>query len=173
MLQLPARKTTRLPRFNYIGRTQYFVTLCCFRRQSIFLDQKLSEHLIELLRSESAANSFRIPAYCLMQDHLHFLAEGKAPTCDFLHFLKSFKIKSSRQYSAEFRRVMWQRGFYEHILSSTESVESVAWYIWLNPVKKGLATDPEKYPLSGTLTGLKMPSVWSMPTWCPPWKKQR
>src|ERR1700739_3605776 len=123
MLELPVRKTTRLSRFNYLGQTQYFVTLCSFLRQSIFRDRKLSEHLIDLLHSESAANSFRIPAYCLMTDHFHFLAEGVAPTSDLLHFVKGFKIKTSRQYSSQFGRLMWQKGFYEHILPSTESTE--------------------------------------------------
>jgi REP element-mobilizing transposase RayT len=129
MLELPVRKTTRLSRLNYLGRTFYFVTFCCFHRASIFLDARRCEWMLDLLRSESAANSFNVPAYCLMPDHLHFLSEGTDPTSDLRHFVKSLKIKSSRQYSALFGRTLWQRGFHEHILRSTESVQSVAWYI--------------------------------------------
>jgi len=171
MLELPVRKCTHLSRFNYLGQNHYFVTFCCFHRQTFFLDQRLSNWLLKLLRSESLAHSFRVHAYCLMPDHLHFLAEGMAPSSDLLHFVKSFKIKSSRQFSAEFRRVLWQRDFYEHILQCAESVESVAWYIWLNPVRKRLVADPEQYPHSGTMTGWKMPHIWSKPDWQPPWKR--
>jgi putative transposase len=171
MLELPVRKTTHLSRFNYVGPNHYFVTLCCCRRQKTFLNEALSERLLELLRSESAANSFRIHAYSLMPDHLHFLAQETEPTSDLLHFVKSFKIKSSRQFSAKFGHVLWQRDFYEHILQYTESVEAVAWYIWLNPVRKGLVKKPEEYQLSGSMTGWKMPSVWSKLDWQPPWTR--
>ncbi len=171
MFKVPVRKSTRLSRFNYLGPNHYFVTLCCFRRQSLFADQRLASRLLKLLRSESAAKFFRVPAYCLMPDHLHFLAEGMATSSDLLDFVKCFKTKSSRQFSAEFRRVLWQRDFYEHILQYAESVESVAWYIWLNPVRKELVAKPEEYPYSVTMTGWKMPGTWSTPDWQPPWKR--
>jgi putative transposase len=173
MLELPVRKTPRLSRLNYLGQTLYFVTFCCFRRARIFSDAERCEWLLGLLRSESAANSFNIPAYCLMPDHLHFLAEGTKPSSDLRHFVKSLKIKSSRQYSAQFGRILWQKGFHEHILRSTESVQSVAWYIWLNPVRKGLLAKPHDYPHLGSFTGLELPSAWNSLDWCPPWKRTR
>jgi REP element-mobilizing transposase RayT len=108
-----------------------------------------------------------------MPDHLHFLAEGTEPTSDLLHFVKSLKMKSSRQHSAHFGRALWQREFYEHIMGPRESVEAVAWYIWLNPVRKKLVAKPEHYSFSGTLTGWKMPRVWTTPDWRPPWKLAR
>jgi REP element-mobilizing transposase RayT len=160
----------RLPGFNYVGQNHYFVTFCCFRRQMLFLDSRFSNWLLRLLRSESAANSFRVHAYCLVPDHFHFLAEGVAPSSDLLHLVKSFKIKSSRQSSVEFGRVLWQRDFYQPILQQDESVESVAWYIWLNPVRKRIVTNLEEYPYSGTMTGWKMPRAWSQAGWQPPGK---
>src|SRR5271165_2211582 len=155
MLELPVRKTPRLSRVNYLGRIFYFVTFCCFHRASIFLDAKRCAWMLDLLRLESAGNSFDVHAYCLMPDHLHFLAEGIEPTSDLRHFVKSLKIKSSRQYSAKFGGILWQRGFYEHILRSTESVQSIAWYIWLNPVRKGLVARPADHPYLGSFTGME------------------
>ncbi len=84
--------------------------------------------------------------------------------------LKSFKIKSSRKCAAREGRTLWQKGFYEHILRPGESVESVAWYIWLNPVRKGMVSRAQDYPFSGSLAGMKMPSSWDAPGWRPPWK---
>jgi putative transposase len=139
----------------------------------VFLDAKLSAWVLNLLRSESAANSFCVHAYCLMPDHLHFLAEGVEPASDLLHLVKSFKIKSSRQYSRQSERILWQKRFYEHILRATDSLEDVTWYIWLNPVRKGLVAKPDKYPFLGSWTGMEMPSTWNAPDWCPPWKKRR
>ena len=173
MLELPVRKTTRLSRSNYLGQAFYFVTFCCFHRTNIFLDAKRCEWLLKLLRSESAANSFNVPAYCLMPDHFHFLAEGTEPSSDLRHFVKSLKIKSSRRYSEQFGCILWQKGFHEHILRSTESVQSIAWYIWLNPARKGLVAKPDDYPHLGSFTGLELPTAWDSSDWCPPWKKVR
>jgi hypothetical protein len=82
-------------------------------------------------------------------------------------------MKTSRQYSAQSGCVLWQKEFYEHVLRSTESVQSVAWYIWLNPVRKGLAVKPSDYPYLGSFSGIELPTAWSFLGWSPPWKKKR
>ena len=47
-------------------------------------------------------------------------------------------------------RSLWQKSFYDHALRRSESVFSVAGYIWENPVRSGLTDSPEKYTLSGS-----------------------
>jgi putative transposase len=108
-----------------------------------------------------------------MPDHLHFLAEGTASVSDLRQFAKSFKIKTSRQHSRDAGERLWQREFYEHILRSADSVESIAWYIWMNPVRKGFVAIAQEYPFPGSFSGMKMPTTWTAPGWCPPWKKIR
>jgi len=169
----PVRKSIRLAPENYLGFQQYFVTLCCFRRETLFSNDKWCRRVLELLHSESASRFFRVPAYCVMPDHLHFLAEGIAPQSNLLHFMRSFKIKTSREYAAQKARPLWQRAYYEHILRSGESMESVAWYIWLNPVRKGVASRPQQHKFAGSFTGMLMPAAWNAATWTPPWKKAK
>ncbi len=170
MYLLPVRKNVRLAPSNYLGYQRYFVTLCCFRRQAFFSDSELGRYLLDLLRTESASHNFSVLAYCLMPDHLHFLAEGLDPASDLLHLLKSFKIKSSRKYAARKPRILWQKGFYEHVLRPGENANLVAWYIWLNPVRKRILARAQDYPFSGSFTGMKMPASWAATNWCPPWK---
>ena len=171
----PDRKPIRLNPLNYLGLRHYFVTICCCRRNNIFLNPKLSDWLLGLLRSESFANSFSVHAYCLMPDHLHLLTEGIEPTSDLRHFIKSFRIKSSRQYATESGGVVWQKRFYEHILRSSAEVESVCWYIWLNPVRKGLCREAREYPFVGSFTALgkRLLKGSIKETWTPPWKGER
>ena len=66
MLELPTRKSTRLPHLNYVGQKFYFTTTCCIDRKAIFLNPKLAHWLLALLRSESVAASFNVHAYGLM-----------------------------------------------------------------------------------------------------------
>jgi REP element-mobilizing transposase RayT len=86
-----------------------------------------------------------------MPDHLHFLAEGTEAASDLQRLVKGFRIKSSRCFLTEWKAPLWQKRFYDRILRSPDSVESVAWYIWLNPVRKRLVANPEEYVHSGSL----------------------
>ena len=173
MSKLLVRKTTRLAPINYLGFQHYFVTLCCFHRQKLFSDRGLCKRVLLRLQMESATRFFRVHAYCVMPDHLHFLIEGIYSGSNLLDFMKSFKIKTSRAFARRETQPLWQRGYYEHILRSGEPVESVAWYIWFNPVRKGLVSKPQEYSFAGSFTGMKMPSSWGEPNWVPPWKKTR
>ena len=139
-MKLPFRKYTRLAAENYVGFQFYFVTLCCSERKRVFVDAGHCERVLELLRMECALRSFAVPAYCVMPDHFHFLCEGVEPGSDFLRLMMSFRIKSSRNFAKEHGSVLWQRGYYEHILRRSEGAELVAWYIWLNPVRQGLVS---------------------------------
>jgi REP element-mobilizing transposase RayT len=122
MNYLPTRKNIRLAPQNYLGYQRYFVTLCSFHRQTSFSDSAYCRHLLDLLWTECDSRNFSVPAYCLMPDHLHFLAEGLDPDSDLLHLVKSFKIKTSREFAAHEPRTLWQKGFYEHILRSDENL---------------------------------------------------
>jgi len=167
----PVRKSARLASFNYLGFQPYFVTLCCFHRQKIFSDAEECRQVLRLLQSESSARLFAVHAYCAMSDHLHFLAEGTDASSDLLHFIKSFKIKSSRAYATRHPRLLWQTGYFEHILRAGESLEPFACYIWLNPVRKNLVSRPQEYALAGSFSGMKIPAIWSAEDWKPPWKR--
>jgi len=169
-LLLPKRRPVRLSKFNYLGHQIYFATLCSFQKAPVFRKGALCKRLLELLSSEATAKDFSILAYCLMPDHLHFLAKGLRGSSDFLHILKTFKLKSSRNYALLSGGALWQRGFFEHVLRPTEPVESFAWYIWLNPVRRGLVSSPEEYPYSGSFSGLHMPLGWTNRHWRPNWK---
>ena len=173
MNYVPVLKSIRLASINYVGYRRYFVTICCFRRQKVFSDPRQCRDVMALLESESAGRCFSVLAYRLMPDHLHFLAEGLDAGSDLLHFLKSFKIKSSRSYALRGRGALWQRGYYEHILRPCEPVESVAWYVWMNPVRTGLVSKAQEYPFSGSFAGMQMPASWGAGDWRPPWKVGR
>jgi putative transposase len=162
-------KNIRLSPRSYVGRQFYFVTICCFNRRPIFFDQSACRWLLHLLRTESTARNFAIHAYCVMPDHLHFLAQGLLPTSDLTDFVKSVKIKTSRAHRQKSARPLWQKKFFDHVVRPNESVEAIACYIWLNPVRKGLSSAIGEYPFAGSFTQMfaLMPSP--VPLWCPPW----
>jgi putative transposase len=164
-------KNIRLAASSYVGQQHYFVTICCFNRRRIFASRGRCSWLLELFRSECADRQFAVHAYCLMPDHFHFLAEGLGATDDLLNLIKSFKLKTSRTYARQTGQILWQRKFFDHILRSNESVESVARYIWMNPVRKGLSAAAQAYPFSGSFTSSIKRANPPVDAWLPPWRK--
>jgi REP-associated tyrosine transposase len=174
---MPARatlhKNIRLPKSAYWGTQFYFVTICCNDRDTIFADPAHSQWFLGLLRGESAARDFAVHAYCIMPDHFHLLAEGTEPTSDLLGFIRSLKLKSSRIYAEKTGQVLWQKKYFDHILRGGESPDSVAWYVWMNPVRAGLAATVDEYLFAGSFTGLAKRLIPKPDSWTPPWRHKK
>jgi putative transposase len=105
-----------------------------------------------------------------MPDHVHFLLEGISPGSNLMRFVRHWKQQTGYLFRNDLPKGFWQRRFYDHILRSGESPESVAWYIWMNPVRKEIVAEPHQYPFSGSFT-FDWPQV-NAPAhvWSPSWK---
>jgi len=165
-------KNIRLSSTNYKGRQCYFVTLCCAARRRIFSSPTACRWLIEILRTESEARAFAIHAYCAMPDHFHFLAEGLLPTSDLTNFVLTLKLKATRPYFRKKARALWQKKFFDHILRPSERLEPVAYYIWMNPVRKGLSRSVGEYPFAGSFTQMSAHIESSNSVWTRPWESK-
>src|SRR5882724_2879505 len=163
-----SHKNIRLHLKNYVGQTAVFATLCCFERRPNFERSESCSATLQILREAAASRNFAVHAYCFMPDHLHLLAEGLNGQSDFLNFMKTFRICSSRHFAQSSDSPLWQKKFFDHILRSSESIESVALYIWLNPVRARLATNLTEYPFAGSFTRPLPQAFLTQRTWVPP-----
>jgi putative transposase len=163
------RKQIRLPPDEYIGTATSFVTICCEKHLVIFQNVNRGNVAIEALRQVSHSMRFLVHAFSLMPDHVHFLLEGTTPGSDLVRFVRQWKQQTGYLFRNDLPKGFWQRRFYDHLLRSRDAPESVAWYIWMNPVRKGIVSEPHQYPLSGSFT-VPWP-VGNAPakTWNPPW----
>jgi REP element-mobilizing transposase RayT len=108
-----------------------------------------------------------------MPDHLHLLTNGTEDDADMLRFVSAFKQESAFTFKQRTGTRLWQKKYHDHILRADEWWESVACYIWNNPVRKGLCKRAEDWPYSGSFTmdWRKLLSLGVEP-WTPPWKRQ-
>lgn len=164
------RKNIRLGSDNYLGQRVFFVTICSHRRKTIFAEASLCEWLVHHLRQSAAQHRFGVHAYCIMPDHLHLLAGGLSAESNLLAFVNAFKQRTAYEHRKERRAWLWQFKFYDHILRPNDAAEQVAWYVWLNPVRKGMCKQPEDYPFSGSFTMDWKRKKRISPVWSPPWK---
>jgi putative transposase len=165
------RKNIRLDRENYVGRGWFFITICCSERRKVFARDRACEWFLNIVRREAIAHLFAVHAYCLMPDHVHLLLEGLETRSDLLQFVRAIKAKSTAPFEKKTGSALWQKKFYDHILRQNDSVDGVAWYIRMNPVRAGLCGRAEGYPFAGSFTGLWPKTGKPFVEWLPPWRK--
>ena len=167
------RKPTRLNAITYLGHKAHFVTICCDRRRTYLFSPASAEHVISILRECAAKGEFHLHAYCAMPDHLHFLAHGTHPVANLLEFVRIFKLRSAYDFKKTSGLRLWERSYYDHILRKADDLESVAGYIWANPIRAGLCVSPREYPFSGSNTIDWINSKKPCPEFTPPWRQLR
>lgn len=128
--------------------------------------------MIAGLKKSAAKHGFFVHAYCVMPDHVHVLAAGSSDQSDLITFVMSFKQETGAVFARRMRKRLWQFKYYDHILRASDGADRVAFYIWMNPVRKGLCRAPSEYPYAGSYTqiGMKMFRSALAPEWSPPWK---
>ena len=164
-------KNIRLASARYRGRRWYFVTICCQNRRPLFTSAARAQWLLKYLQEKSRQCAFSVHAYCLMPDHLHILAEGQTENSDLIRFVEAFKQKTGHLYRARTGHTMWQKKYYDHIVRRAASVDAIAWYIWMNPVRKGFCKLPREFPYSGSFTQTIEMLRPMESDWHPPWKR--
>ena len=168
MDQARQHKDIRLSPENYLGCRWYFVTVCTYDRVKYFRGKAFCDWVLRVLKEESAKQFFLVRAFCLMPDHLHLLLQGGSLHADLLKFINGFKQRTSYGFWARRKETLWQVSFYDHILRDKDAPSGVAWYIWLNPVRAGLAKKAEDYLYSGPFArnwdaGEAPEKVWAPP----------
>ncbi|HMD84579.1 MAG TPA: transposase [Terriglobia bacterium] len=133
-----ARKRNRLPRYCYRGRQWYFITACTGLGHAHFSSGPLVGLLLDLLRTQCSSCSFNIYAYCFMPNHVHLELVGLSDNSDVIALLHDFKGNATSQVRTLSIRSLWEKGFYDHVRRDDDDHNAVAWYIFNNPVRKGL-----------------------------------
>ncbi|MDE3136348.1 MAG: transposase [Acidobacteriota bacterium] len=164
------RKNIRLASGSYIGQRHYFVTICCEERRPVFADEQPVLRCLTRLNETSVASRFAVHAFCFMPDHLHLLAEGLGTESSLRSFLSPFKQRTAFEYKRKTGARLWQAKYYDCILRKSAEMEAVAWYIWMNPVRKGLCADPRDFAHSGSMTMPWPLGACARKQWVPPWK---
>ena len=87
-----------------------------------------------------------------MPDQVHLAVEGRSPESDLRRFVKVAKQRVAYIARTEFHiACVWQDGYYERVLRTYESMDTLIRYILDNPVRAGLVQRAEDFPHSGTL----------------------
>lgn len=92
--------------------------------------------------------------WVIMPNHVHLLV---TPWCQVSWLLQTLKGRSARDANMLLARsgAFWQGESYDRLVRDAEEFRRIGTYIALNPVRAGLAKEPELYRWSGRWAGLK------------------
>jgi REP element-mobilizing transposase RayT len=167
----PRTKPHRLPVANYtLSDCTYFFTINAHdRRSKPFRNAALAHGVVASLQTTAERHKWKLYSYCLMPDHLHFVAalpEGAAREIDvgfrgivpesILDHIAAFKRYTTTQlwWKLGGHGRLWQRSSYDRVIWHDDSPLAANRYVLNNPVRAGLAADWHEYPFAGIVDTL-------------------
>ena len=168
------RGMSRYRRMWVPGGTYFFTVNLLERRRTLLVDR--IDDLRAAFRVAHAARPFAIEAIVILPDHLHCLwrlPEGDADNATRWRHIKSAfsrripageRRSPRRLYKAE--RGIWQRRFWEHLVTDENDFARHVDYIHINPVKHGHVARAADWPYSsihGYIRHGWLPNDWAAP----------
>jgi REP element-mobilizing transposase RayT len=150
-MELPKRKKIRLKDFDYSQNNAFFITICTHNRKTLFDTvgaDSISARLIDdIFRKiiEQYPNVY-CPKYVVMPNHFHAIIVmnradmESAPTLS--EVVQAFKRYSTIEYIKlvkmgvlpAFKKQIWQRSFYDHVIRNEQDYLDIWKYIDENPL---------------------------------------
>jgi putative transposase len=125
----------------------FFVTSSTAGGRPLFQTERMSNLLIEVLRSCVRAGKFTVHDFVVMPNHVHILMTVPPDLSleKSMQFIKGgFSFRAKRELG--FQGEIWQRGFSDVRISDESSFTKHQADIDRNPVRAGLASSPAEYP---------------------------
>lgn len=143
-MELPYRKSPRIPGYDYSTEGYYFVTICTHEKKCIFWDgHELSRlGLIaqeDLVKMNSHYSRLHMEKWVVMPNHIHAIIiigcdgkEGALPDLNVV--MGQYKSGVSRKVRAlDPGKKVWQRSYHDHGIRSQIEYEKIWQYIDTNP----------------------------------------
>jgi len=114
-------------------------------RKNIFNDDDDKARFIETLFNKKQEGGFLLPAFCLMDNHVHLIIKERME--DLAQSVKRIAVSYVYYFNKKYRRVghLFQDRFKSEVIESERYLLSLARYIHQNPVKAGIVHDMSKY----------------------------
>ena len=127
----------------------YFVTACTWQRNRILAERSVHESLLVFAENGPAHGAW-LGAFVLMPDHLHAFVALDDMIISLSQWMKSLKNTVSKTLKVNgITPPHWQKGYFDHVLRTSESY-SIKWdYVRENPVRAGLVGRREEWPYHG------------------------
>ena len=138
----------------------YFFTVVTFKREPLFNNAETIQKLLDAFQWTRQKYPFSIEALVILPDHLHTiwsLPDGDSNYPLRWNLLKGYfsknctispKIIMSQSRKQKREKEVWQRRYWEHLISNEEDFIDHIEYVHNNPIKHGLVEDAHDWKYS-------------------------
>jgi putative transposase len=129
----------------------YFVTCCTYRRRAHLATDHVHKSFIKFAQRAQIDFGVAVGRYVILPDHLHLFVAlpDHIKLGDWIGTLK--RVLSRAVETTASSDPIWQRGFFDHVLRSSESYAEKWSYVRQNPVRAGLVTSANDWPFCGEI----------------------
>jgi REP element-mobilizing transposase RayT len=137
----------------WIDPAVFFITTCAFRRHPILATPSAAAILKAEWESAPARHRWNVARYVIMPDHVHFFCTPGQDASSLETFVGRWKEWTAKGLIRElnYAKPVWQLEFSDHLIRSEKSCVEKWDYVYRNPVRAGLVTQPEDWPYSGEI----------------------
>jgi REP element-mobilizing transposase RayT len=151
----PRRHSLRLPGYDYSQAGAYFITACTQHRvmrfgEVINCDVRLNDMgtIVQQTWDDLPTHyqGIELDAFIVMPNHVHGIiiladqSERRHPISEIVRGFKTFSARGVNKCAGS-RSVLWQRGYYEHVIRNEKALDRIRAYVANNPSR--WADDPE------------------------------
>jgi REP element-mobilizing transposase RayT len=158
------RRSIRLKGYDYSQEGAYFVTICAYKKESLFEDMIVGSIIEEEWRNMSERfDCIELDEFVIMPNHIHCILwinnvgatlavalnnettkkrAGASPAPTLGNIVGAFKSMVSTEYLKWINQnnlkrsgMLWQRNYYEHIIRNEDELNRIRQYIVENPLK--------------------------------------
>lgn len=136
----------------------YHIMVKSIKEIPLFIESKDKEQYMKIVRTYQETYGFKVYAYCLMDNHGHFIIDANG--ADISKIMHSINLKYAQNFNIKHKRNghLFQDRFRSKIIDSEGYLVTLSAYIHNNPLdKKRYRENPEKYRYSslGVYLGLR------------------
>jgi len=134
----------------YPDHPLYFVTLCTHERAAMLAKDDVLDAFTEFARRGHEEQGIAVGKFVIMPDHMHLFVRGPHGfrLSRWVSLLKACITKAIRP---RYHPIVWQRGFFDHVLRTGESYHEKWEYVAQNPVRKRYVAKVEQWPFAGEI----------------------
>ena len=160
--ELPKRKKLRLQNFDYNTPRAYFITICTHNKKCTLSnivgaihespEIKLTSRGIivdNIINAVPERFNAIVDRYVIMPNHIHIViiltdiekmrAIHESPLqsrSDISKIIGYIKMNASKEIHNKYPdEIVWQRGFYDHVIRNQHDYENIVKYIYENPMR--------------------------------------
>jgi REP element-mobilizing transposase RayT len=138
-------------------RPVVFLTAVTHDRRPLLACRETFEILVDIWSRSAAVDDWFVGRFVLMPDHVHLFACSGVAAKPLGGWVPTWKLLSSRRIAFALKTAgpIWQKDYFDRYLRSADNYQGKWQYVEMNPVRRGLCTQPAEWPWKGELFELR------------------